>query len=568
MRKIWFVLLALFVAFPASSTSTYANSVKAKTEASVTKSNVTVNGKTIRLSGFNIAGSNYYSLRDISKHLSGTTSEFDVTWNTRTNSIEIVKEQSYTPDDSIKQTSYSSNKSYTAILSNAKVIVNGAPQQLKAYNIDGSNYFQLRDLAVQIPFEVEFDETSNQINIFSKAVENTYRANVTTTINDNVVSSEFPRWKSPILSYLINNGDQTVSVVEANQGVTIETYNTKFELIDNHKVELELPLFGGFYSGKIYNYIAFGQENKEENDDKEVIRIVRYDKNFKRIDSVSIKGGESYTINPFASGSGRMAEQDNTLIFHTARKRYTTSDGLNHQSQLTIQVNTSTMTVTNDLGRFQKNHVSHSFDQYVQFDGSTPVLVDHGDAYPRSVVIHRGSGSDYTEADAFKIPGRIGANMTGVSLGGFEMSNDYYIVAMNSIDHSYVTDYTSYEMVGLPRDQRDIILSLMPKANFNSAAAKQVTLSKYVGSDHIASIPKLIKRSDNNMIVLWQEFDVNNHLQDAKYVEIDGQGNTLGEIQSLPHYVLSETDPIVTDNRIIWYTNVDGKRTFYTIPLH
>ncbi|WP_413374096.1 hypothetical protein [Paenibacillus taichungensis] len=568
MRKIWFVLLALFVAFPASSTSTYADSVKAKAEASVTKSNVTVNGKTIRLSGFNIAGSNYYSLRDISKQLSGTTSEFDVTWNTKTNAIEIVKEQPYTPDDSIKQTSYSSNKSYTAILSNAKVIVNGAPQQLKAYNIDGSNYFQLRDLAAQIPFEVEFDESSNQINIFSEAVENTYRANVTSIINDNVVSSEFPRWKSPILSYLINNGDQTVSVVEANQGVTIETYNTDFKLIENHTVDLELPLFGGFYSGKTYNYIAFGQENKEENDDKEVIRIVRYDKNFKRVDSLSIKGGESYTIEPFAHGSGRMAEHENTLIFHTARKRYTTSDGLNHQSQLTIQVNTSTMTVTNDLGQFQKNHVSHSFDQYVQFDGSTPVLVDHGDAYPRSIVIHRGEGSNYTEADLFKIPGRIGANTTGVSLGGFEMSNDYYMVAMNSIDHSYVTEYTSYEMVGLPRDQRDIILSLMPKANFNSAAAKQVTLSKYVGSDHIASVPKLVKRSDNDMIVLWQEFDLNNHLQNVKYVEIDGQGNTLGEVQSLPHYVLSETDPLVVDNRIIWYTNVDGKRTFYTIPLH
>ncbi|MGX1829718.1 hypothetical protein ACWIE6_15820 [Paenibacillus taichungensis] len=278
MRKIWFVLLALFVAFPASSTSTYADSVKTKAEASVTKSNVTVNGKTIRLSGFNIAGSNYYSLRDISKHLSGTTSEFDVIWNTKTNAIEIVKEQPYTPDDSIKQKSYSSNKSYTAILSNAKVIVNGAPQQLKAYNIDGSNYFQLRDLAAQIPFEVEFDESSDQINIFSKAVENTYRANVTSIINDNVVSSEFPRWKNPILSYLNHNADQTVTVVEANQGVTIETYNTDFELIENHKVDFELPLFGGFYSGKTYNYIAFGQDNKEENDDKEVIRIVRYDK--------------------------------------------------------------------------------------------------------------------------------------------------------------------------------------------------------------------------------------------------------------------------------------------------
>jgi hypothetical protein len=37
------------------------------------------------------------------------------------------------------------------------------------------------------------------------------------------------------------------------------------------------------------------------------------------------------------------------------------------------------MCVLNDMGRFQSNHVSHSFDQNVQFDGSDHVLVDHGD---------------------------------------------------------------------------------------------------------------------------------------------------------------------------------------------
>ncbi|HBS44626.1 MAG TPA: hypothetical protein DEA91_09550, partial [Paenibacillus sp.] len=99
-------------------------------------------------------------------------------------------------------------------------------------------------------------------------------------------------------------------------------------------------------------------------------------------------------------------------------------------------MNTQTMTVTNDLGRFQKNHVSHSFDQYVLFDGAAHVLVDHGDAYPRSIVLNKGNGTSYNEVDLFNIPGKIGANTTGVSIGGFEMSSANYIVAMNTIDHS------------------------------------------------------------------------------------------------------------------------------------
>lgn len=92
-----------------------------------------------------------------------------------------------------------------------------------------------------------------------------------------------------------------------------------------------------------------------------------------------VSGGECYTIFPFDAGSGDMAEHGNTLVFHTARTRNTTEDGLNHQSQFTLIIDTGNMCVLNDIGRFQSNHVSHSFDQYVQFDGSDHVLVDHGD---------------------------------------------------------------------------------------------------------------------------------------------------------------------------------------------
>src|SRR5699024_2462935 len=107
------------------------------------------------------------------------------------------------------------------------------------------------------------------------------------------------------------------------------------------------------------------------------------------------------------------AENENELTVHTSRERYLTDDGLNHQSQLTIILDTDTMKTKNYLGEFQKNHVGHSFNQFAQYDGDKLILVDHGDAYPRSIVLNKESGSEFTEVDLFKIPGAIGANCTG-----------------------------------------------------------------------------------------------------------------------------------------------------------
>lgn len=564
LKRIFSLLLVLFMVTPVMGTTTYAdNTVKAK----VTESSTYINGEEMYGYGFNIAGSNYFRLRDIAKNFSGTTSQFDVSWNNKANAIEITTGRPYTPEAKEDYVYYSSSRTYPAKPSTSKVLVNGQSQQITAFNINGNNYFQLKDLAAQVPFDLEYDNQLNQLSMFSRTPDNAFRVKTATEANSNAVTSDFPRWKSTVTSYLINNKDQTLSVIEADKEVTIDTYDENFQWISSKSIANELPLFGGFYSGEQYNYIAFGQENPEENNNKEVIRIVRYDKNFNRIDSVSIKGGESYTVIPFDAGSGRMAENGNTLVFHTSRERYTTEDGKNHQSQLTIIVNTSTMTVTNDLGRFQKNHVSHSFDQYVLFDGNQHVLVDHGDAYPRSIGLNKETGNSYSEVDLFDIPGKIGANTTGVSIGGFEMSSNNYIVAMNTIDHSLVSEFTSFDMVGLETDQRDIILSVLPKTSMNSEAVKHITLAKYVGSDLIASIPTLVKINDDKMMVLWQEFDKNHNPGDLKYVFINGNGNAIGEIHTIQHFSLSDCNPIISGDKVVWYTNNKGSRLFYSIPL-
>lgn len=391
---------------------------------------------------------------------------------------------------------------------------------------------------------------------------------------ENMITSGFERWADTKNSYLVKNKNGNISVLEVSDRINIHLYDNGYNNIESRSIDFELPIFGAFFSGEKYNYIAFGQANSEEADSKEVIRIVKYSKDFARLGSVSIRGGESYTISPFAYACARIAEYDNKLVLHASRLRYTTEDGLNHQSQLTIVLDTDTMSVINDLGRFQPNHVSHSFDQFVIFDGEKHVLVDHGDAYPRSVVLSKQYNENrYTQVNLFDIPGETGANFTGVSVGGFVMSSTNYIVAINSIDQSVKGEYTNYGKVGLDIDERDVVLCVVPKTSLSDSSVKQLKLTDYIGTDRYASIPKLVKIDDSKFMVLWQEIFSDSEkygdwpFGDLKYAFVDGSGNIKGEIQTLSNCILSECDPIVLGDQVVWYTNLSGDRTFYTITI-
>ena len=97
---------------------------------------------------------------------------------------------------------------------------------------------------------------------------------------------------------------------------------------------MELPLFGGCYVGDEYNYVVLGQTNGLENDETEVLRIIKYDKDWKRVAYCPVAGIN--TVIPFNAGSLRMSEADGKLYIHTCHTMYKTSDGLNHQANMTF----------------------------------------------------------------------------------------------------------------------------------------------------------------------------------------------------------------------------------------
>ena len=399
------------------------------------------------------------------------------------------------------------------------------------------------------------------------------------------VTTSTNRWSHLMYAYQFQTSDTTFvtvnySIKNKELVVCFDTYDMQtYKLLSTKTVPSELGGWAGAYYDGTYYYLAFSSSSNPNQDySKEMLRVVKYDKNLKRIGAVNC--GDGWATDMCHAGSLRMDSYGNTLIVYTARERY---DG--HQSNILYGIDTRTMTLLDyqEDGPFPGCHVSHSFNQYVRFDNNGVLyLSDHGDGYPRGI---SAQAHDLTESIPFHVsgqmpamylvPGEIGANCTGITYGGFELSNTEgnMLSVINTIDHSKVTNYTSFTMSGLGRDERDVLLLVAPKdGSYKKGEAKQVRLSQYIGKGYLASTPYLVKINDDCFMVLWEAFQYTSSnaakSQGVRYVYVDGTGKTISGVKTLSDAHLSCTnEPKLIGSEVIWYLNSDTQptRTFYRI---
>lgn len=139
-------------------------------------SKVIVDNTEVAFEAYNIDGSNYFKLRDIAYTFSPTDAQFspyygfDIKWDAEQNAINIIRtyewdESTYTAAGGEMELGDGTNKN--AVLSTASVLLNGEPIELTAYNINGNNYFKLRDLAKALDFAVDWDAESNSVIVYT-----------------------------------------------------------------------------------------------------------------------------------------------------------------------------------------------------------------------------------------------------------------------------------------------------------------------------------------------------------------------------------------------------------------
>lgn len=131
--------------------------------ANPTTSKVIVNGSEVSFEVYNINGNNYFKLRDFAYAVNNTEKNFEVKWDSKNNAIILTSNTPYTPAGG--ELSKGDGKVKVAVPATSKVYKDGAEVVLTAYNINGSNYFKLRDMAKVFDISVTWDGKNNTIII-------------------------------------------------------------------------------------------------------------------------------------------------------------------------------------------------------------------------------------------------------------------------------------------------------------------------------------------------------------------------------------------------------------------
>lgn len=123
---------------------------------------ISVNGTSMKLQAYLIHNQNYIMLRDIARMVNGTAKQFDIAYDSSKNTLNLKTGEAYSTPTATQNISSAQGK---AVLSTSGLTVDSKSYSAWAYNIDGSNYFKLRDIAAAIGFDVHWDSATNSINV-------------------------------------------------------------------------------------------------------------------------------------------------------------------------------------------------------------------------------------------------------------------------------------------------------------------------------------------------------------------------------------------------------------------
>jgi hypothetical protein len=132
-------------------------------QAAPTSSKVMVNGKAVEFEAYNINGNNYFKLRDLALAVNGTDKQFGVEWDGQKNAINLASNTPYIVVGG--ELSKGDGNAKEGILSTSAIYKDGNEISLTAYNINGNNYFKLRDLAKEFDIGVAWDGANNAVII-------------------------------------------------------------------------------------------------------------------------------------------------------------------------------------------------------------------------------------------------------------------------------------------------------------------------------------------------------------------------------------------------------------------
>ena len=367
----------------------------------------------------------------------------------------------------------------------------------------------------------------------------------------------------------LDSGYMRVFYDQNNNNIGVEYYDDNLKILSKRKIDLELSIYGGFYAGKDAYYIVVGETNTAESDTAEVIRVIKYDKNWKRLGASKITSDPSDSYKqirtPFDYGCVEMKEANGYLYIVTGHEGYVDPGvGQGHQGFLMIRVNQSTLE-----GEIVDADLWHSFSQYIDYKDSN------------LYVLEQSEGSRYTQLSKYdektlkrtSIPVlKYGGDRTSVwavacyaSVDGMALSSNNVLGIGTSIDQSQYDNVTS-------DTAHNIYLTVTPINNFTEEETTVKWLTDFAGEGQCFTGLELTKINDNRFMVSWEEYGASQAITDndtlstniLHYIFIDGNGNKVSK-EYTASATISDCQPVVKGSKVVYYSSNENMVDFYTI---
>ena len=133
-----------------------------------TPSKVLINDEVVAFESYNIHDNNFFKLRDLAFALTASEKQFEVTWDAQASVIALISGLPYTVAGGELGAKGTDNK--TALPTTARIFIDGEEASFTAYNIDGNNYFKLRDIGEYFDFGIGWDADTNTITVDTSTV--------------------------------------------------------------------------------------------------------------------------------------------------------------------------------------------------------------------------------------------------------------------------------------------------------------------------------------------------------------------------------------------------------------
>ncbi len=135
--------------------------------AAPTAATVYVDGEEVAFDAYTINDNNYFKLRDVATVVSDSEKQFEVDWSEENNAISLTSGAAYTEVGGELTVGDGTAKEYAATA--ASLYIDGELVELTAYQIEGNNYYMLRDLGQAFDFDVSWDGEAQAIAIDTTA---------------------------------------------------------------------------------------------------------------------------------------------------------------------------------------------------------------------------------------------------------------------------------------------------------------------------------------------------------------------------------------------------------------